>query len=167
MGTFYQPAPKDEGSRWRPIIVAGVFALIIAVVIWWFARQAPPEPTEAAIAPYAENIVFSDIKLSRAQNFVGGEITYVEGKVSNVGGATVTNATVQAVFRNMLGEVVQRESVPLQVFAKPLGEPDFVPLSAAPLTPNASFPFRLTFEHVSADWNQGVPELRVIRAETK
>jgi hypothetical protein len=39
--------------------------------------------------------------------------------------------------------------------------PDAVDLNASPLVPGQSKPFRLTFEHITADWNQQYPELQV------
>ena len=47
------------------------------------------------------------------------------------------------------------------------GFPDVAPLSAAPLTANKTRDFRLTFEHISADWDQGYPELRLVRITTQ
>ena len=45
--------------------------------------------------------------------------------------------------------------------------PDAVDLTVAPLAPGQSKPFRLTFEHVTAEWNHEYPELRVTDVMTK
>jgi hypothetical protein len=42
-----------------------------------------------------------------------------------------------------------------------------VSLAQHPLTANMQAEFRLTFEHISADWNQGVPELRFVHITTQ
>jgi hypothetical protein len=167
MGTFYPSAPQPRGERYRPLIVAGVVVLAIGAVATYFALSAPKQAAQLQIDPYAEYLVLSDVHMSQAQNFVGGEVTYVEGKVSNIGAKTVTAINVEVVFRNSLGEVVDHPVETVRVQQAQLGNPDFVAISAAPLTPNASRDFRVAIEHVSADWNQGVPELRIVKVEAK
>lgn len=167
MGSLYQPAPREEESRSRPLIIAVVLVAAIGLALWLYARHArPPAPSQVAEAPYASNLHISDLHLSTAENFVGGEVTYLEGKIANTGGQTVTSAQVQALFRNSLGEVVDSPVVPLMVQATTL-QTEFVPLNRAPLTPNQQVEFRLTFEHISADWNMGFPELRIVSATAK
>ena len=167
MGTFYPAAPEPKGERYRPLIVAGAVVLVIVGVAAYYAVRAPKQPAELQVDPYAEFLVLSDVHMSQAQNFVGGQVTYVEGKVNNVGPKTVSAVNVESVFRNSLGQVVDKPVEPMRVQQPQLGNPDFVALSAAPLTPNASREFRLAIEHVSADWNQGMPELRMVKVESK
>jgi hypothetical protein len=118
-------------------------------------------------ASYASNLQISDMRMSTAKNFVGGEITYLEGTIANTGSSALTGGQVLCVFRDSLGQVVDSPVVPMQIEAMTLGQNDFVPLSTSPLLPNQKRPFRLTFEHVSADWNMGIPEIRVVSATTK
>jgi Protein of unknown function (DUF2393) len=168
MGSIYQPAPEEKaGERYRPQMVAGAAILLICVVIFFIVRNTPQKAGEPQIDRYAEFLQTTDLHLSQAQNFVGGQVTYLEGKISNLGPKTVTGVSVQCVFRNSLGEVVDKPVEPVRVQQAQLGNPDVVSLSAAPLTPNASREFRIAFEHVSADWNQGLPELRIIHVDAK
>jgi hypothetical protein len=168
MGTFYQHMPQETESRWRPVIIAVVMIVVVTGVIWLVALKVKHgAPTQPVAVPYAENLGVQELKLSTAENFVGGSVTYVEGKIVNAGYKIVTAAQVEVVFRNSLGEVVQTENQPLRVQEKVLGEPDFVGLNVAPLGPNTSRQFRLTFEHISADWNQGYPEVRFVKITTK
>jgi hypothetical protein len=99
--------------------------------------------------------------MSAAQNFVGGTVTYIDGKIANSGGKTVGGARVEVTFRNSLGEIAQREEVQLRVLQEtgPYTEP--VDLALSPISPGHAKNFRLTFEHVSTDWNQAYPELRI------
>lgn len=168
MGSLYQPTPgQKEESRSRPLIIAVVMILVVGAVIWLYSKRAKPVSSgPLAEAPYASNLVISDLHLATAQNFVGGQVTYLEGKIANTGSSTLTGAQVQCIFRNSLGEVVDQPVVAMQVEAHTL-QTEFVPLSRAPLTPNQQLPFRLTFEHISSDWNQGFPELRIVSATTK
>ncbi len=150
-----------------PVVIgAGALALVL-MGIWVFGRPKP-QTGPPATDPYAEYLQVGDLKLSAAENFVGGSVSYLDGKIANVGSSTVTGITVEAVFRNSMGEIVQRESLPLKLYHTGMaGFPDVAPLSAVPLTPNTTRDFRLTFEHISADWNQGYPELRFTTVTTQ
>jgi hypothetical protein len=168
MGDLYQQTPRGDESHSRPLIIAVVLIVVVGVLIWLYGRSAKPRPaTQLSEAPYASNLKISDLHLSTAQNFVGGEVTYLEGKIANTGSSTLVSAQVQCIFRNSLGEVVDQPVVPLYVQTVALGQHDFVPLNQSPLTPNQESEFRLTFDHISADWNMGFPELRVVGATTK
>lgn len=99
--------------------------------------------------------------MSQAQNFVGASVTYIDGTVTNAGDKTVINATVHVEFRNSMEQVVQVEDLPLRILQTSGPYPDAVDLAVSPLPPGQNKPFRLTFEHVSADWNQAYPTLQV------
>ena len=166
MGTpFLQPQVEESGGRWIPVVVGVAAVAVVLVVILLFFR--PQKTAQVRINPYAENLVITDLKLSAAENFVGGSVSYLDGKVSNTGGKTVTSATVECLFRNSLGQVVQTENVPLMILHSQPGYPDLAPLSRLPLTPNQTRDFRLTFEHISDDWNRGYPELRFTQLELR
>ena len=166
MGSFAQYEPRQE-NRWRPLLIAAVIIVVIGAAIWILSRGKQAASVPPAAVPYAPSLQVGDLHLSTAQNFVGGQVTYLEGKVANAGGQTVIMADVQAIFRNTLGEVVDQQVQPLRVAASPLGHPDFVALATAPLVPNKVAQFRLTFEHISADWNMGFPELKFVSVQTK
>jgi len=112
--------------------------------------------------PYADKLQVSNVKMAAAQNFVGGTVTYVEGKITNTGDKTVSGAVAEVIFRNSLGEVVQKEQIPIRVLVFQGPDRDILDLRSAPLKPGASADFRLTIEgSISADWNQGYPEVRI------
>jgi len=164
---FSTPNVEPEGRKWVAIAIGATVIVLALLAIYVFGRpKAPPAPP--AIAPYAEFLQVGDLKLSAAENFVGGSVSYLDGKIANVGQEIVNGITVEAVFRNSMGQVVQTESQPLMLYHTGMaGIPDVAPLSAVPLTPNTTRDFRLTFEHISADWNQGYPELRFTQVTTK
>jgi Protein of unknown function (DUF2393) len=167
MGGLLEPSPLNQPSEsnWRPV-AAGVAAVIVVMgLIAWFMRSHPK--TAAGPPPYAANIKFSDLKMSQAQNFVGATVTYIEGTVTNSGDKTVTHVIVHVIFQDSMGEVAQLEDVPLHVQQTTGPYVDAVDLAASPLAPGQSKPFRLTFEHVSANWNQAYPELQVTGVTAK
>jgi hypothetical protein len=100
----------------------------------------------------AAKIRFSDFQLSRATNMLGHELTYVVGTVSNESGRTVNDLEVTVEFRDLLNQVVLRESRLL--FGK----------NPAPLPAGQKREFQLTFEHVPNDWNRHPPDFRVTGA---
>ena len=167
MGSFIEPSPvqEDRESSLRPILV-GVVALVAVVGILFVLSRANRK-APAAPHPYAANLKISDLKLSAAENFVGASVTYIDGTVSNAGDKTVTRAVVHIAFKNSLGQVVQAEDDPLQVLETSGPYPDTVDLKASPLAPGQSKPFRLTFEHISSDWDQAYPELQVTDVTVK
>ena len=162
MGGLIEPPPltkPERESNLRPVIVAGVVVLIVVAVLLLLSRGNPRGP--AAPHPYAPNVKLSNLKMSAAENFVGASVTYIDGTVTNAGDKTVTHAVVHVVFRNSLNQVAQAEDVALRILQTSGPYPDAVDLTVSPLAPGQSKPFRLSFEHVTADWNQAYPELKV------
>jgi len=147
-----------------PMILGGLVVVVLLATAALLSHKS--ERTEQAglspADPYAANLVVSDLKMSTAQNFAGGEVTYLEGKIENKGSRTLTDMTVQVGFYNQLNELVQKDSIPLPVIRARDPYIDTVPISTVPLKPGATLEFRLTFEHVSADWNRNYPEVRII-----
>ena len=160
------PHREEGGTPWIAVGIA--VALLLAVVGAVFlvsGRNRAPAPAAAEVTPlhpYAAQLHFSELKMSTAQNFVGATVTYLEGKVANTGDNTVSGATVESIFRNSLGELVQKEAQPLMYIRTRKPYTDTSDLRSNPLKPGESREFRLTFDHVSADWNRELPELRVI-----
>jgi len=166
MGTpFSQPQVEESGGRWIPVVIGIVVIVAAIAIVLIFFR--PQKATQAPINPYAENLVITDLKLSASENFVGGSISYLDGKVTNTGGKTITAATIECLFRNSMGQVVQTENAPLMILHSQPGYPDLAPLNVLPLQPNQTREFRLTFEHISDDWNHGYPELRFTQLTLK
>jgi len=167
MGSPFSTPQAEQRRSYTPLAI-GAAVIVIGLVAALLMNRAQPQPTGPAPEdPYAENLKITDVKLSQAQNFVGGSVYYLEGQIANLGGKPVSGATVEAVFRNSLGQVVDRQTQPLTIIEKRPGYDDSVSLAQHPLTANMQDQFRLTFEHISADWNQGVPELRFIKLTTQ
>ncbi len=168
MAGLIEPSPLSEQTEkrnWTPVVL-GVAFVLVAVGIMALLMRAHPKPVPAPPA-YVADLKFSDLKMSQAQNFVGATVTYVDGTVTNSGDKTVTHAVVEVTFKDQMNQVTQREDVPLHVLQPTGPYSDAVDLTAAPLAPGASKTFRLTFEHVSAEWNQAYPELQITEVAAK
>jgi len=168
MGGLIEPSPLNQTEResnLRPILVGVVIVVVVVGLIVLLSRGSAKGPAE--IHPYAANLKISDLKMSQAQNFVGSSVTYIDGTIANAGDKNVTHAMVHAVFKNSMDQVAQIEDLPVRVLQTSGPYPDAVDLSTNPLAPGQSKPFRLTFEHISTDWNQAYPELQVTDVTVK
>jgi hypothetical protein len=143
--------------------VAGVIAVMLGIA---FLLREPPKAAKT-VSPYAANLKFSDFKMSAAENFVGSTVSYIDGTVTNAGDKTVTHLVVEVVFKDDVGQMAQDEpDVPLRVLRTTGPYPEAVDLSISPLGPGQNQPFRLTFDHISAQWNRQYPEIRVVDVTT-
>lgn len=161
MGGMLEPSPPSEASdsNWRPILLGVALVVVLVGILALLSRGHPKSLSESH--PYAANLKLSNLKMSAAENFVGATVTYLDGTVTNIADKTVMHATVHVNFKDSLGQVAQSEDVPLNVLQTGGPYPDSVDLVVSPLAPGQSKQFRLTFEHVSNDWNHEYPELRV------
>ena len=164
MGSLIQSTPVSEepDSSGRTIAIAVVVVIVVAVVAAFLLRGKPKGPP-----PYAANLKLSDLRLSAEQNFVGATISYVDGIVSNAGNKTVTRATVAVDFKDDMGQITQREELPLQILKMSGPYPEAVPFSTSPLDPGQNEPFRLTFESISTQWNHSYPDIQVTEVSVK
>jgi hypothetical protein len=165
MDALLHPPPPDHDPTWRPKILGVAAILIVAAVVVFIQRPKPHPP--APVNPYAAQLKISGIQLSAAQNFIGAKVTYVDGTLTNPGNKTVTSAIIHVTFRDQYGQVAQIDDVPAKILLTSGPYPDAIDLAASPLAPGESKPFRLIFDRVSEQWNQGYPELEVANVTTK
>lgn len=122
-----------------------------------------------AVDPYASKLQLGDIKLSASDNFVGATVTYMDFDLTNTGTQTLAGGQVEASFKNTMGQIVQKETLPLNVLTSNQlgGYPDLTSLSMSPIAPGQTKTIRLTLEHVSSDWNQSYPDIQFINLKLK
>jgi hypothetical protein len=161
-------APELE-KRGRMPVAAWVAAVLIVVALVgalvFFGRKKPvevPNTLQPADA-YAASLPLTQFAMSESENLTGGKQTYLDGEIVNTGGRTVTAVTVQVVFQNDEDLAPQIDTEPLMLIRVKEPYIDTEPVSAEPLKPGDEREFRLTFETVPENWNQQMPEVRVIR----
>ncbi|MGC2194986.1 MAG: hypothetical protein WA628_09960 [Terriglobales bacterium] len=161
MGGLTQPTlgAEERETNWRAIGIAIAVVVAIVVLLLLISRTERKPPSNPH--PYSANVKFSDLKMSAAENFVGATVSYIDGNVTNAGNQTVTHAMVEVTFRDSIGQLAQRETVPLRVLQTSGPYPEAVDLTVSPLAAGQSKPFRLTFEGISTQWNHEYPELKV------
>ncbi len=167
MGGLIQPTPvaEEPDSSRRTIAIAVAVVIVIAIVAALLLRSQPK--TASGPPPYAASLKLSDFKMSAAQNFVGATVSYVDGVVTNSGDKTVIHVIVEVRFKDDMGQLAQREEIPLQVLKTSGPYPEAVDFSVSPLGPGQSTTFRLTFEGISAQWNRQFPEIQVTDVAVK
>jgi hypothetical protein len=167
MGDLIQPTPvaEEPDSSRRTIAIAVAVVIVIAIVGAFLLRNHPR--IVSAPSPYAANLKLSDFKMSAAENFVGATVSYIDGAVINSGDKTVTHAMVEVQFKDDMGQLAQRDEVPMQVLKTDGPYPEAVDFSVSPLGPGQSKVFRLTFESISAQWNHQYPDIQVADVATK
>ncbi|HVP44157.1 MAG TPA: hypothetical protein VMS96_12050 [Terriglobales bacterium] len=159
--------PEQGETAWVPIGIGAAIMVLAIVAVVVLGRSKPTG--QAGVDPYAAKLAISDLKMSAAENFVGGTVSYLEGKITNNGDQPVLGASLEVTFRNSLGEVVQKETMPVRALQahSVTGTPEMFDLRLAPLQPGKTIDFRLTFEHISNDWNREYPQVKVVSVTTK
>jgi hypothetical protein len=167
MGGLIQPTPvvEERDSSKRTIAIAVAVVIAIAVLFAFLLRSHPK--AASGPPPYASSLKLSDFKMSAAENFVGATVSYVDGTITNAGDKTVTHVMVEVLFKDELGQLAQRDDIPMQVLKTTGPYPEAVDFSVSPLGPGQSKTFRLTFEGISAQWNRQYPDIQVTDVATK
>jgi hypothetical protein len=159
-------AARTPVSVW---IIAGlvVLAAVVGLVLAGRKKVEAPTNTVLPLAAYAANLPLSQLAMSESTSLSGGKSTFVDGHIRNTGSQTVTGVTVQVIFRNDEAMPPQVETVPLMLIRTREPYVDTQMVSAAPLKPGDEREFRLIFESIPANWNYQMPEVHVVRVETK
>src|ERR1700757_1505547 len=161
MSSLGQPSPvAEERDSSRLIIGIAVFVVIAGALAAAFLLREPPKAAKTA-SPYIANLKLSDFKMSAAENFIGHTVSYIDGSISNTGDKTVTRVMVEVNFLDSMGQLAQREELPLRVIRTNGAYNEPVDLNVAPLGPGQSAPYRLTFDSISQQWNRQYPQIRV------
>jgi hypothetical protein len=162
--------PEERGGPARMIWGGAALVAVIVVGVVVFAGRKNPEAAPVTLQPadgYSASLPLTDFAMSEAGNLSGGKLTYLDGRVRNAGGKTVTAATVQVVFQNDEGLAPQIDTVPLTLIRMKEPYIDTEPMAADPLKPGDEREFRLTFETVPDNWNSQMPEVRVVGTELR
>jgi hypothetical protein len=158
----FAPAPPEESGRnWLPMAIGGAL-VVVAVIVIVLITRSDSSSNQNQTNPYAAKLQISDLHMATAENFAGGSVTYIQGRIENTGDKKVSNASVQVLFKNSLGEIAQKETLPVMVVLPNVPYVDYGPLQRAPLGPGQARDFRLALEHVSADWDGQLPTVKVV-----
>ncbi len=170
-GALFAAAPAERTSGGAlPWVIAGAAVLLVLALLLLLGRHRQPDPADSGAAgpdAYAPSLAVSGIAMSESTSLSGGKSTYIDGHIRNTGNRTVTAATVQVVFGNDEALPPQVETLPLTLIRAHEPYVDTEPVSAAPLGPGEDREFRLIFEDIRSNWNQHLPEIRVLRVHLR
>ncbi|MHB8736046.1 MAG: hypothetical protein ACYC6M_12170 [Terriglobales bacterium] len=143
--------PDGNGSAfpWKAIgIGVGVTALLLGLLLLGSRlSNRPPGHPDAA---YAAQLQVDDLKMSAAATMMAGDVTYLDATLHNNGNRPVAALTIELTFSDTLGQTVQRERETV------------VSRHSGPLGAHSSRAIRLGFDHISTEWNQGPPQIKVL-----
>ncbi len=168
MADLFAPTkPQTQERNWMPFVIGLVAVVVVVGIIVVLTRNKGG--SEAQPNPYTAKLQISNPKLSAAENYVGGTVTYLDVDIANTGDQALTGADMKLTFKNSMDQVVQTETIPLHVLVENQmgGYPDLVDLGRSPIGPGQSKTVRMTLEHISADWNQSYPEMQLINLKLK
>jgi hypothetical protein len=170
-GSFLGPGPTKERRPMLPWVIAGAVVVLVLIVLLIAGRTtAPTNPGGPGLAPpdpYAKSLALTNIKMSESSSVIGLKQTYLDGDITNNGDKTLTGITVQVAFQDFTNRIGQKNTMPMQLIRSHQPYVDVEPVSAAPIQPGQTREFRLIFDHVTDQWNQEYPEVRVIAVQSK
>jgi len=157
---------EEERDSSRLIIMIAVTVVIGLALVAAFLFREPPKTVKPP-SPYIAQLKLSDFKMSAAENFIGATVSYIDGSITNTGDKIVTRVIVQVNFEDSMGQLAQREELPLRVVRTNGAYLEPVDLNVAPLAPGQTMPFRLTFDSISAQWNHQYPVISIMDVAVK
>jgi hypothetical protein len=158
----FSPVQQQEEKRNILPMIIGVVVVAIIIAVLVFATRAGKPAGTAPGDPNLAKLQVSNLHMATAENFAGGSVTYIEGKLTNGTDRKVTSASVQVIFKNSLGETAQKDTLPVTVLLPNVPYVDYGLIDRAPLAPGQTRDFRLTLEHVTTDWDGQVPTVKVV-----
>src|ERR1035437_7158072 len=93
------------GNVRAKLILAG--GALAALLVLSSCKKGPAAPVEDLA--YASQVTLSGLHLSAEENFLGQQVVYLDGEMTNRGSKVVRQLKVRLFFRDLLNEVVLRE----------------------------------------------------------
>lgn len=167
MDSLDQKSPAAEERDLSRIIIVAAVAVVLggAVLLAVLLREPPKKVTPPS--PYISQLKLSNFKMSAAENFIGATVSYIDGDITNSSDKTVTRVMVEVNFEDSIGQLAQREELPLRIIRPNGAYEEPVDLNVAPLPPGKTEPYRLTFDSISAQWNHQYPDITITAVTTK
>lgn len=149
---------SEERSRLPVTFLVGIVIVVFLIGgAFLFSRYSAPVASDddkpIATGPeeqaYLPQIHLADPKMARAANFLNQEVTYIFGTVANGGNRKVKQIEISLEFHDPFNQVVLRDRQRL-----------FLP-TVPPMMPGEQRDFQVPYEHISAEWNNVYPTIRV------
>lgn len=129
----------------------------LALVFLWAAvgcgdsgRPAADPERDAREEAYRDQVTLSGLGLAKGENFLGDEVFYVEGSLTNDGEGTIRIVELTFLFKDTLDQVVLKQARTALEYRGKRG-----------IAPQQVAEFQVAFENLPRDWNYVVPEVQV------
>lgn len=157
------PHPDPEYGRIHrhPAVIAVATLLSVAALYLLFFRGPAPSPASLekrlAFGPeeqaYAPKLQFQNFEMSKAENFLNEEVTYLAGDVLNTGNRALSGIDATVEFDDDMKQIVLRETRPLLFGARTV------------LLPGKAAHFQISFDRVPPSWNMQLPSVKIAGLE--
>jgi hypothetical protein len=145
--------PQEGGRQFGMALLAGLaVVLVLAGIVYLLSRSdstSSPQkvalPMGSAEQAYAGQVTFSDFELSRAENFLKQQVTYIVGIESNNGARNIVAMDVTLEFHDIPQNAILRETQRI------------ISADGSPLAAGAKRQFQLSFENIPDEWDRRPP----------
>ena len=161
---------KKDRMAWP--LLALIVAAVLLIVIFALFPSAPKvaAPSSGAEVPQqpggGDQLQIGNLKMTVSPP--AGDMVAVKlaGTIQNVGGPKVNGATVEATFMDNTGHAAVQQTQPIQRMTLQGHSDRTVALKDQPLKPNDTGAFEVTFTGVPQNWNNQLPQLRIVDVST-
>ena len=101
---------------------------------------------------YHTQVVLSNLGLAKGENFLGHNIFYVEGIISNNGTQIIKRIDLTFLFKNSSNQIVFQETRKALQYRGKRG-----------IQPENQANFQVAFENLPKDWNYLIPKVQIAR----
>lgn len=149
---------RDERSRMGGSFLIGVVVVFIVFGAFYLAMRfsggtspavQKPLPFGPAEQAYVNEIQFENFNLSRFENMLHQQVTYLNGDISNKGGRKIRSVEVTVEFYDRANHVVLRDT------RRIIGN------GTHPLESGETSDFQIGFEQIPASWNGKFPSVHI------
>jgi hypothetical protein len=149
--------PEEGGRQFGVALLAGLaVVLVLAGIVYLLSRaDANSSPQKVALPmgateqAYAAQVTFSDFELSRAENFLKQQVTYIVGIVSNNGPRNIAAMEVTLEFHDIPQKAILRETQRI------------ITTDGPPLAAGAKRQFQLSLENIPDEWDRRPPTFAI------
>ncbi len=91
MADLFSPAKQEAQQRnWAPFIIGLVAVIVVVGIIVVITHNSGPKAQQ--VNPYVSKLQITNAKVSAAENYVGGTVTYLDADITNTGDKTLVGA---------------------------------------------------------------------------
>lgn len=149
---------RDERSRMGGPFLIGIVVVFVVFGAFYFAMRFSTGTTPAVQKPlpfgpveqaYVAEIAFENFNLSRFENMLHQQVTYLNGDISNKGSSTIRAVEITVEFYDQNNHVALRDT------RRIIGS------DTQPLESGETRDFQVGFEAIPGSWNGKFPSVRV------